>query len=196
MRHTTREGWLTAAIDELREHFRTLRLVVPAKVRVSCGWPRRAGCDGEYWPAALSAGRFVEIFISPMHTIPITSDGSGILATLTHEVVHAVVGVACGHRGRFRKVACRIGLCGPLTSSYAGKELIVVLKEIAEDLGPYPHDLLTPPPARKKRKSTGGLRKVQCPGCGYIARVSRMWLNSDGPPLCPTCRLAFREETD
>lgn len=191
MKHETREGWLTAAIDELREYYRGLKLVVPAKVRASCGWPRRAGRDGEFWPANRSAGGFIEIFISPLHTIPITSDGSGILATLAHEAVHAVVGTACGHKGRFRKVACRIGLHGPLTSSYAGKELIVVLKEIAEDLGPYPHDLLTPPPAEKK--STCRMLKVQCPGCGYIARVTRKWLGFDGPPICPTCKLVFEE---
>lgn len=196
MKHETREGWLTAAVDELREHFRSLKLVVPAKVRAACGWPFTRGFAAECWSAKCSGDGSIEIFVSPMLACPVdyTVPHQGILSLLVHELVHAVVGISQGHQTKFKRVAQIIGLEGKLSATYAGLDLTVVLEEIAEDLGPYPHTPLVPL-AKPKKKSTCRMLKVQCPGCGYIARVSRMWLDEAGPPLCPVCKLAFEEKT-
>lgn len=36
------------------------------------------------------------------------------------------------------------------------------------------------------RRQTCRLLKVECPTCGYIARVTRKWLDARGAPICPT----------
>lgn len=37
---------------------------------------------------------------------------------------------------------------------------------------------------RQKRQSTR-MRKVYCPDCKYVARVTRTWLDAKGAPICP-----------
>lgn len=38
---------------------------------------------------------------------------------------------------------------------------------------------------RKGKKQTTRMLKVQCPACGYLARVTRKWLEEAGTPTCP-----------
>ena len=45
------------------------------------------------------------------------------LEVLTHELVHVADKNESGHRGRFARIARRIGLEGKLTQTHAGKRL-------------------------------------------------------------------------
>jgi hypothetical protein len=177
----TREEWLTGAIHRLRPDFDYNETPLPKKVRVTCGWPSRGGralkktVVGECWPPSCSEDEHTEVFIAP--TI---SDGLEALGILVHELVHAAVGTAEGHKGPFRTAAIAIGLEGKMTSTTVGKDLAARLKEIAEQLGTYPHAKLTP--QFKPAQSTRMLKFI-CPKCGWAARTSKKWIEL-GLPTC------------
>ena len=132
---TTRESWLLAAIDCM-----AISLFPPFKRprwRVTCGWPKgtRGGkhAIGQCWPPTASADGTCEIFISPELDEPLE-----ILHTLVHEMIHAIVGNECGHRGEFVKLCSKIGLVKPWTATTPGPELARTLAIYAWQLGPYP----------------------------------------------------------
>lgn len=148
----TREEWLLKAVSELRPVFRKYKAIIPKKVMVSCGWPRGGKtevigqCFGKTW----TSDGTTHIFISPTR-----GDAVDVLAILVHELVHAAVGTAEGHRGRFASVARGIGLEGKLTATEVTKKspLYVVLARVAKSLGKYPHSKMTAAP---KGGRTGG----------------------------------------
>jgi hypothetical protein len=55
-----------------------------------------------------------------------------------------------------------------------------------QKIGPYPAGFLIDTPKQSTR-----MLRCQCTACGYIARVSRRWLDQAGPPICPTDRIAM-----
>jgi hypothetical protein len=181
MTHATRESWLLAAIEMLKEDFNLVGATVPDNVRVTCGWPSRGGRAekkkvlGEVWPPKCSEDGATEVFIAPT-----LSNGIEVLGVLVHELVHAAVGCEEGHKGPFRTVAKSLGLEGRMTSTNAGETLLVRLHEIEEALVTYPHAKLTP--VNKKTQSTRMI-KLLCPRCGYLARTSQKWINV-GTPTC------------
>lgn len=124
-------------------------------------------------------------------------DTTNVLAVLLHELIHA----ACpghGHGGDFKKMAKACSFESPLTHLNLSFALERELKKIAEVLPKFPMVALRPlkgkPEGGKKKQSTRML-KTQCPleDCGYIARVSRMWLDIAGPPVCPQCRKTMEQ---
>ena len=96
-----------------------------------------------------------------------------MLDTLVHEMVHAIVGTECGHKGAFKHLARAVGLEGKLTATHAGDYLAATLVSINSTLagrfGAYPHA----PLKVNKRKKGSRLIKVTCDGCDNIARQSR-----------------------
>lgn len=148
---------------------------------ISVGWPRgsRGGKGhiiGQCWDKKVSGDKTrAHIFIAPDQTDPVS-----VLSTLLHEVVHASVGTACGHRKEFRKVALELGFTMPMTSTPMGEELKKTLTELAKDMGEFPHPGLT----RQKKKVGSRLIKVMCPSCGCIVRMTRVWLDNVGAPMC------------
>jgi hypothetical protein len=172
----TRERWLERARDRvLRDVFRPQGLAAPdgVDVAVSCSWPSRGALSqvkrtiGQCWAPKQSEADRYEIQISPY-----LADVPEVLATLAHELAHAVAGVAAGHRGLFVKVIRQIGLTGKPTQTEAGPELAATLATIAEKLGAYPHRRLN---GQTGRKQGTRLFKVSCPDCGYTARITRVW---------------------
>ena len=105
-----------------------------------------------------------------------------MLAVLTHELVHAIVGHKAGHGPAFKQCAVALGLAGPMTATEAGPELRARLTVLAEHLGPYPHARLTGTNGRKKQGTR--MLKVVCPSCGYTVRTTQKWLDV-GLPTCP-----------
>lgn len=186
---TTREEWLMAATRLLDEElFSGTGYRVPDAVRVSCGFPSKSALSrksrriGECWPAGWSAGRTIEIFISP--TI---ADGPKVMSTLVHELVHACVGCAAGHKGPFVALAKAVGLVAPWTGTTAGEELKTRCAAFLARLGAYPHTVLDFSAAKKQ--STRLVRMV-CPDCEvegqpYIVRMSQTTIDQRGAPLCP-----------
>jgi len=104
-----------------------------------------------------------------------------VLDVLLHEMIHA----ACpndGHRGKFPKLAKRVGLTGKMTATVAGPELKATLEGfLADRLPPMPngHGDLT---SNRKKQSTR-YRKYVCPACGQIIRAATDCLNA----VCDDC---------
>ncbi len=62
-----------------------------------------------------------------------------------------------------------------------------VLTEVVPIIGPYP----AAPIKLEEKKQTSRLLKCACGTCGYPVRVTQQWLESAGPPFCPTDRIAI-----
>src|SRR6516164_6728244 len=136
-----RQQWLERAVEALRNRFIGAGYTVPQKIRVSIGWPKRAascGAIGECWSTEASSDRHAELFVSPELT-----EGGRILDVLAHELVHATVGTAAGHKRPLKQCALKIGLRGPMRSTTAGPEFRAWASTLIERIGPYPAGFLT-----------------------------------------------------
>lgn len=176
--HANREAWLVAAIDELRPLFDAIDApAYPEKLRVSCGWPKGGGrkAIGQCFPSGWSKDGFVEMFISPELDDPLE-----VLATLVHELIHALDNCESKHRGFFRKTAIAIGLEGKMTATVAGEALLHKLNDVLARLGTYPHSQL-----RKELIKKQGTRMVlvKCPKCGWQCRTTKKHIDV-GVPTC------------
>lgn len=190
----TREEWLTEAVGLLTHTFAGKAGVMVPDVKVSVGWPggggRKNAVIGQCWHKDAAADGLAHIFISP-----VLGDAGEVLATLAHELVHAVDENASGHKGNFRKIAKAIGLTGKMTATVAGHDLARHLKGVAVTLGDYPHGALAPGLGGGKKQSTRML-KVTCSEPGddvYTVRMTRKWLDTYGTPKCP-CHDEFMVE--
>lgn len=94
-----------------------------------------------------------------------------VLDVLLHEMIHAAA-PGDGHRGRFPKLARRVGLTGKMTATVAGIQL-------KEKLDRFLTDLLPPMPpgygdlSPSRRKQSTRLRKYVCISCGQIIRAAK-----------------------
>jgi hypothetical protein len=181
----TREEWLTKAAHRLRPKFGAAGHAVPDACRYTCGFPSKSALSrkrrriGECWDKGSSQDNTFEISVSP-----VLDDPAEVLAVLVHEMVHAAVGLDCGHKGPFRQCALALGLEGKMTATVAGKALHAELVALAGELGPYPHARLEGGRSNGPPKQTTRLLKAECP-CGYIIRVTRKWMDDAGLPTCP-----------
>lgn len=184
--YQTREEWLAEAVKIMTPLFNEHDYKVPT-VRVACGWPSTRGTSakkraiGECWGRDAATDKTSQIFISPW--LIDTAAEQGVLSTLVHEVVHAVVGNKEGHNKVFGKCARAVGLAGKLTSTIAGPELLPKLAEWDAQLGEYPHARLDSFKSPVKKQTTR-MVKCECSDCGYTLRTSRKWLEDIGAPLC------------
>lgn len=210
----TREEWLNECVDRLRPLFALHGATIPRNIKISCGFPfgRRGitslNAIGQAWPAALSTGDQIELFISP-----VLDDGARVADVLAHECVHAAVDNDKGHGPAFKHLAEAIGLTGKMTATVAGDPFKHWFNATGIGLGKYPHHKLVvirepndapkfgpDGPALPTPRIPGGaiiyrpqatrLVKVSCPHCEaestpYIARMSRGTLASHGAPICP-----------
>jgi hypothetical protein len=185
--HSTREGWLLAGRDILAaERFAPAGLDL-WKTRVSVGFPvgrnrnKRIG-ECHYEHNSRDATR--ELFISPVLDNP--AGKQGVLATLTHELLHAALPVGVGHRGKFIQGMRKLGLHGKPTATVASPELQAWLESnVLPRLGAYPHAALQGPVRGGGQRNRH--RKYTCPGCDQIIRAAGTGLNA----LCGDCELPF-----
>jgi len=185
----TREGWLDDAVYRIRNDvfFPLVTAIgdVPPPVRVSVGFPsknalsRRRRTIGQCWRASASSDGIPQILISPL-----LGDGVEVLATLAHEMIHALRPDA-GHKKAFQVIAERIGLVAPWTATTAGEGLRARLNAIIEELGPYPHSPLNPSLLTNRRQSTR-LRLYEC-ACPVKVRVA----SDDFAATCNVCDHPF-----
>lgn len=199
--NTTREAWLTEAIEVFRPRFAEIGLPLPEKVRVSVGWgstgarQENAKILGVTYCRSLSADGVNEVFVTPED-----ADTASMLETLLHELIHVADDCASGHKGAFAEAATRLGFEGPMTATPPSVQLAAELVTIAAALGPYPGAQLTIPtktktpapvgPDGKPIKLTSGpgtqttrMIKLTCE-CGYTVRTTRRWIEV-GLPSCP-----------
>ena len=179
-----REAWLCRAAELLKSvcepHF-----TYPERLRISCGWPSKSALAarkrriGECWATTASKDRSAEIFISPC-----LDDPQLVVGVLLHELIHAGVGVECGHKGPFKRAALAIGMEGKMTETLPGPALRQRIAYLIEDLGPYPHACLDGMERAGPKKQGTRMMKVECPSCGYTVRTTAKWLEI-GTPTCP-----------
>lgn len=175
-----REEWLTLAVERLNvliaEH---TELTPSKKVLVSAGWPRRdrgGQVVGQCYAKRAGDGHH-HIFVSPM-----LNGASHVLPVLLHELIHAADDCGSQHKGAFRKAWKALGFDGKPTEATPGAELRARLRDLARELGSYPHHRLMPVEGEKKQSTR--MLKVECPGCGCVCRMTRKWLDEVGPPEC------------
>jgi hypothetical protein len=192
-----REQWLNAAADKINTVVFAPHDVKAVNFRVSVGFPggqkgAKNSAIGQCWSPSTSAGNITEMFISPILGLEVGSSDPeyggdhGVLDTLVHEMDHCIVGTECGHKGPFKRLAVKIGLVGKMTATQAGPELASQLRSIATELGPYPHDEITPEPIVAKKGSR--LVKIACPGCENVARQARTTYDRYGL-ICGACNI-------
>jgi len=183
MQYETREAWLQAFIDASRNKFTEVNAPIPPNVRVAVGFTSRGlkgARIGECWSDVSSDDGHFEIFLKPTLT-----DAALICATLTHELIHAAVGLDKGHSGPFKRVATSLGLTGKMTSTVASQDWFVWALPIIEELGPMPYGAIHGGLSSARKKQTTALLKVECPLCGFIARVTNKHIAPHPYLRCP-----------
>lgn len=170
---TSREDWLNRFIALARPVFAAKGYPIPAKVRASIGFTSvglRGARIGECWSDQASADATFEIFI-----VPGMDDASRVADILTHELVHAAVGLKAGHGPAFGKAARALGLTGKLTATTAGPEWHQWADPILKRMGALPHAKLAGASSGPKKQTTRML-KAECDTCGMTLRGTRQWL--------------------
>ena len=188
---TTREAWLTHFTEKyLWPRIEAAGGHRPLKYRVSVGFPKgRRGSKGhsigQCWSQEVSADRTCEIFVSP------ELDATQAVAVLAHETIHASVGVQCGHRAPFKKLAVAIGLSGPMRATVPTAEFEETIRVWIAAESVYPHAPLSA--ATSPTRPGSRLLKASCEGCGYTVRVTRQWLDVANP-VCPDPDCPYYQE--
>lgn len=178
---TTREEWLAAFIVRSRDVFDALAYSVPTNVRASIGYTSRGGRGkriGECHSVSASADATFEIFVTPALGCPFK-----IAEVVTHELVHATVGLEDGHGKAFKRCATDLGLGGKMTATIATDAWHSWADPIIADLGPLPHAALS---LGGEKKQGTRMVKAKCPDCGFIFRTTSKWLAMvNWEPQCP-----------
>ena len=184
----TREQWLEAAVKEISKSiFAPKNIEVPA-VRVSVGWPggrgKKQGVVGQCFASFSATDKVAQIFVSPA-----VDKTLNVLATLTHELVHAVDDCKSGHKKDFIKIAREIGFEAEWTSSENRTDALTEkLQAVAEKLGEFPHAAIRQEERPSVQKTYQLLvESVSCTDCepGYKVRMTQKWIEEVGLPLCP-----------
>lgn len=185
MAHTieTREDWLNAFIDAARPQFDACNAPLPMNVRVSVGFTSKGlkgSRIGECWSDMASDDGHFEIFIKPT-----LNDVARVCDVLTHELVHAAVGLDKGHGPMFKRVANSLGLEGKATATVAGTAWFQWALPIIEALGPIPYAAITGGASSGRPKQKAYLLKLECPACGWTARVTAKHIDGHSHLNCP-----------
>jgi hypothetical protein len=179
-----RQKWLEAAVVELRDRFTFKGFEVPANLRVSVGWPKGSHgggrAIGQCWALDASSDEHSEIFISP--EITTATNSARVLGVLAHELAHATVGTKAGHKAPFKRCAEAIGLTGKMTATTEGEQFLAWANGAIERIGQFPAGSLS---LNGRKKQSTRLLKCECTSCGYVARVTKKWVEQSGAPVCP-----------
>lgn len=180
----TREEYLNAFIDKARAEFARVNAPLPFNVRVAVGFTSKGfkgSVIGECWSDTASDDGHFEIFIKPT-----LNDTARVCDVLTHELIHAAVGLDKGHNATFKRVATSLGLTGKSTATVAGPDWFKWALPIMEELGPLPYAALsTDGLSSGRKKQATNLIKVECPECGWLARVTRKHITPHAVLHCP-----------
>lgn len=190
-----REAWLHALAEKLSPIMkeRANLTLNPGSYKLSVGFPSvraraaKGGRIGECWHG--DNRKTKEIFIHPR----LGENPVGVAETVLHELIHAALPAGAGHKKPFSQAAKKLGLLpegARPTATWADEEMKVTLKEICDEIGPFPHEALDT--SRMPKQSTR-LVKVMCPLCGHTIRDTRKWLDESGAPICATCDIQMEE---
>lgn len=168
-----REDWLTQAVELLKSDvFKPAGIDVHKKIRVSVGFMKNGATKrnahkhtlGQCCPQSYTKDKVNEIILNIDKDKPLQ-----MLATLAHEIIHAVDNNVNGHNHIFAGYMKKIGLEGIPTSTVAGKSLNGILKRIAKKLGKFPGKALIVPHNPADTRNI----KLTCVGCCSTPLVLR-----------------------
>ena len=178
----TREEWLMAFTKRATPIFEKAGYDVPAHIRMAVGFTStgaRGKRIGECWTDECSEDGAFEIFIDPK-----LGDASRIADVLTHELIHAIVGIEAGHKKPFVDCMKAVGLIGKPTATLAGPDWHKWADPIIDDLGKLPHAAIKPG-SNGTKKQTTRMIKCECGSCGFTFRTSAKWLEGGAELRCP-----------
>jgi hypothetical protein len=104
---------------------------------------------------------------------------------LTHELIHAAVGLDAGHNAHFKRVSTSLGLTGKATATIAGEGWYSWALPIIEELGELPYGALSGGESSARKKQGTSLLKLECPVCGFLARVTKKHIAPHAFLNCP-----------
>jgi len=177
-----REDWLTEVARRLEPMFRRKGYYSKA-YRVTCGWPCTRAVStsrrrvGECHPPERSDGNVYEVFVSPT-----VADSVEVAGIVCHELIHASVGVECGHEGAFRLACKHLEMKGKPTQAVPGGKMLAEVERIVRELGVYPHYKVEVPRRAAARQEPPV--RLECAKCGCRVTISRKWLADAGHPTC------------
>jgi hypothetical protein len=177
----TREAWLARVALGMRPKFESVGAPLPPRIRITMSLTKRSKVIGTCFDPSCSADGATEILVRLDRFDPLV-----VAAILAHELIHAAVGCAAGHGKAFRRVMSAIGLEGKPTATTSGPVFAGWVAGVLSSVGPFPHAALNFGGVRSGPKTQRGrMLKAMCDECGYVVRVTRVWLENVGPPICP-----------
>lgn len=181
-----REAWLQRASNVFQGWFEEIGEEMPP-VWVSIGFNggrSKKNAVGQCWSRASSQDGINHVFVSPARG---SDESVDALATLLHELVHAVDDCEHGHTKNFIRIARQLGFKPKWTSSCnRTDELTERLEGLVERIGPLPHGALVGERAadQPKKQGTRMLKLEAADCCGYVVRTTQKWID-EGLPICP-----------
>lgn len=180
----TREDWLNQAaellfsltLQDIADSNNITRHPFNLSVGAIVGNAKAIGCC---FPRSRSEDGINEIFFTPTE-----NDSAQILATMVHELIHALDDCQSGHKGAFAKMARQAGLEGKLTATHAGGALQDTILDIIDALGAIPHSRLDTSPVKKQ--GTRALL-VECTSCQWRFRITRKHYDTMQTHNCQCC---------
>lgn len=195
-----REAWLNEIGNKLTPVIEEAAALVYGDKRkmpkwmATVGFPSRGALSqkkrviGQCWPGMKGKDGSAQLFISP-----VIHENMEVVATMAHEMVHAIDRCENSHRGPVVRMFKQIGLIGKPTATEAGPEFIELVKPFIKEVkGAFPHTPLVANPKFKPQSTR--LIKAACAGCGYTVRVTKKWLEEAGTPICPTDKVPMKAE--
>jgi len=183
MKIKTREEWLhLVAANYLWPMMKQAGQGEVKTHRISVGFPKgsRGGkgakAIGQCWHGKTSEDGSHAVFVSP-----ILGDFDAV-HVLLHELIHVAVGLECGHKGAFKRLARACGLTGKMTATHPDEGLTAKIGQWLRELPDYPHARMIVTDPEKKPGSR--LIKAACPECRYTVRLSQSWIDV-AAPICP-----------
>lgn len=178
----TRENWLENFTELARPAFKKAGYEIPKNIRMSIGFTsqgKRGNRSGECWNYTVSNDETFEIFIKPT-----MDDSERIAGILTHELIHATIGIAAGHSRPFVACARAMGLEGKPTVTTEGDKFREWATPILNKLGDIPHAEMKTGISTIKKTATRMLKK-ECNECGFIFRTTAKWEDAAPVMRCP-----------
>ena len=175
-----RDVWLNEVADSMKSWFVDLGFPLPA-FSIKTGFPSagmRSPNITDSWIQE-DDGSYA-IFVRPDR-----ADAAEVAGALAFQLCRIAAGERDVHGYLFRHLAISIGLRGAKTETTPGTLFKEMIKPTLKEVGPLSSPGIFPTNKDKKTKQTTRLLKVSCRECGYVARVSRKWLDAVGPPHCP-----------
>lgn len=184
-----REEWLINATELSKNVFKQVGYSIPENIKLSCSYPsngkggKKKKPVGQCIDTSASAENNYNILIHPE-----ISDKIEVLGILTHELVHATVGIKEGHNKVFKQCATSVGLEGKMTATTTGEKFDNLFSDVIKELPDYPHGSIIL--SDNDKKQTTRMLKLTCENeTGLILRMSKGAYDKFGSPLCGCCNI-------